>query len=111
MAGMPDLNLSNEPTPRREVLRTIAKGAVGFTAFSYSRILGANDTVQLGVIGTGERGQSVMSVFQKHAKVRVAAVCDIWGTRLDQALSQAPGARGFNEHRKLLELSQLDAVL
>jgi len=105
------VGMAETTTPRRELLRTVAKGALAFTAASYSRILGANDTIQLGVIGTGERGQSVMSVFQKNAKVQVAAVCDIWGTRVDQALSKAPGAKGFSEHRKLLEMSEMDAVL
>ena len=37
--------------------RTFLSGAVGVAAASYVRILGANDTLQLGVIGVGDRGR------------------------------------------------------
>ena len=46
--------------------RDAARGAAA-TALSYSRILGANDRIGLGVIGTGGRGTYVMTVFQKNA--------------------------------------------
>lgn len=96
---------------RRTLLRGAAASTLAFTAGSYSRILGANDKVQLGLIGCGGRGQYVMSVFQKDSRVNVAAVCDIYGDRTDKALTKAPGAKGFNDHRKLLETRELDAVL
>jgi predicted dehydrogenase len=92
---------------RRDLFRTAAV----FSAASYQRILGANDRVNLGLIGAGDRGSFVMSVFQKNSTVDVKAICDVYGTRLDEALTKAPGAKGFNDHRKLLELKELDAVL
>ena len=81
------------------------------TATSYSRVMGANDRVQMGLIGCGDRGQSVMGVFQKTAQVDVQAVCDVYGVKIDQMQQKAPGAAGFTDHRKLLEVKQLDAVL
>src|SRR5580700_1493182 len=92
---------------RRDLFRTAAV----FSAASYQRILGANDRVNLGLIGAGERGSFVMSVFQKNSSVDVKAICDVYGTRLDEALTKAKGAKGFNDHRKLLEMKELDAVL
>jgi predicted dehydrogenase len=93
--------------PRRDLFRA---GAAAVTAASYSRVLGANDKVQLGVIGCGGRGSHVMGIFQKNQGVAVAAVCDVYGARIDAALQNAPGARGFRDHRKLLELKEVDAV-
>ena len=85
--------------------------AAAMTALSYSRVLGANDRVALGVVGTGERGTYVMSLFQKEPEIEVRALCDIYAVKVDRALEKAPGARTFSDHRKLLELKELDAVL
>ena len=92
---------------RREFLR----GAALLTAASYSRILGANDKIRLGVIGCGSRGLHDMSQFQMHSFVDVVAVCDIYGQSIDQARQKAPNARNFGDHRKLLEMKDVDAVL
>ena len=80
------------------------------TAASYSRILGANDRIHTGVAGCGLRGQFLITVFQKNPEVSIAALCDVYSERIDQAQRKAPGARGFSDHRKLLEMKQLDAV-
>src|SRR5262249_52632473 len=82
-----------------------------FTALSYSRVLGANDRIGLGVIGTGERGTYVMTLFQKNADVEVRALCDVYPARIDEAQQKAPGTKTFGDHRKLLELKELDAIL
>jgi len=86
-------------------------GAAAMTAASYSRVLGANDTIQLGVIGTGDRGTFVMGHFMSTQKVHVAAVCDIYGEHIDRARTKATDARSFTDHRKLLEEKGIDAVL
>ena len=91
---------------RREVTK-----AAALTALSYSRILGANDRIGLGVIGIGNRGTRVMSLFQQNQDVKVRALCDVYGVRRDRALEKAPGAKTFNDHRELLQLKEVDAVL
>ncbi len=93
--------------PRRSLLR----GAGALTALSYSRVLGANDKIQLGVIGCGERGREDMSNFMKNPTVDVIAVCDIYGEQIDKARQKATNARNFSDHRKLLEMKEVDAVL
>jgi predicted dehydrogenase len=93
---------------RREMMRA---GAAALTAASYSRVLGANDRIHLGLVGAGGRGTSVMRTFQKFPEVRVTAVCDVYGARVRRAQGHAEGARGFGDHRKLLEVKELDAVL
>ena len=81
------------------------------TAASYQRIMGANDTIQLGLIGAGERGRFVMSQFQETKRVNVAAVCDIYAANIDKARQTAVNAKNFSDHRKLIDVKELDAVL
>ena len=90
--------------------RTFMGGAVAMTAASYNRILGANDSVQLGVIGTGDRGTYVMTLFMQTKTLHVAAVCDIYSAHIDQARQKATDAKSFTDHRKLLEEKEIDAV-
>ncbi|HUQ93387.1 MAG TPA: Gfo/Idh/MocA family oxidoreductase [Bryobacteraceae bacterium] len=99
------------PLARRDLIRGAGSAALAWTAASYSRIFGANNKVNLGLIGAGGRGSHVMQVFQKTGQVNVTGVCEVYAVRLDSALGKAPGAKGFSDHRKLLEQKQLDAVL
>lgn len=99
--------ISEPNLTRRGVLR----GAAVLTAASYSRILGANDRATIGVIGTGERGRHVMRQFLATKQVDVAAVCDIYAQQIDLARKDAPNAKNFTDHRKLLEMRELNAVL
>jgi predicted dehydrogenase len=101
----------NDSIARRDFLRRFGTGAAAMTAASYSRVLGANDRVQLGAIGTGDRGRYVLGLFQKNSSVQVGAVADIYGVSVDKALQQAPGAKSFKDYRNLLEIKELDAVL
>ena len=97
--------------PRRAFLATAARGAAVLTASSYVRILGANDRVNLGLIGAGERGRHVMGLFLETGQVDLRAVCDIYPEMIDKAKSKAPNAESFSDHRKLLETKGLDAIL
>jgi predicted dehydrogenase len=134
-----------EQNTRRGFLRNASRSAIGMTAVSYSRVLGANEKVTLGVIGMGDRGTHVMGLFLNSAKgadarrqtakelrgssggapdtapvlrgflnrpePRVAAICDVYGTRLEAAKQKAPEAKTFGDHRQLLDVKEIDAVL
>src|SRR5437773_2430058 len=91
--------------------RSFLRGAATLSALSYSRILGANERIQLGAIGVGERGRHDMSRFQKDPTVDVVAVCDIYAQQIDKALQAAPKATSYSDHRKLLENKAIDVVL
>lgn len=93
------------------ISRREAAKAAAISALSYSRILGANDRIGLGVIGTGERGTYVMTLFQKNADVEVRALCDVYAVHVDHAQTKAPNTKTFVQHEKLLELKEVDAVL
>ena len=83
---------------------------MALTAASYSRVLGANDRISLGVIGTGSRGVSVMGNFLNNPAIRVISLCDIYGAHVDNARQKAPDAKTFTDHHQLLADPALDAV-
>jgi len=91
--------------------RTFLRGVTAATALSYSRVYGANERVRLGLIGCGERGRGDMGKFVRSGTVDVTAVCDIYGAQIDAAQRMAPNAKSFTDHRKLLEMKELDVVL
>src|SRR5689334_19372131 len=99
--------MSETDVPRR----TFLTGVTAATALSYSRVYGANERVQLGLIGAGERGRGDMGNFIKTNTVDVAAVCDVYAVSIDKAKTAAPNSKSFTDHRKLLEMKELDAVL
>jgi len=99
---MSDINV-----PRRTFLRT----ASAMTALSYSRVYGANERVQIGLIGAGERGRHDTTNFVKTGQANVAAVCDIYGNNLDLAKSQWGSAQTYTDHRKVLENKTVDVAV
>src|SRR5262245_39564912 len=94
---------------RRDLISS--SGAAALTAASYSRILGANDRLSTALIGCGARGNLLLPVFQKLNRGPLVALCDVWRTRAEKSQQQAAGARLFGDHRHLLEMPGLDAVI
>ncbi len=110
-------NEFSERHTRRQFFTSSASTVLGCgvslaAAGSWNRILGANDRIHLGVVGTGVRGQGVLAHFQKNPEVEVGALCDIYDVNLQQTQKQVGGkAKEFLEHRALLDLKDIDAVL
>jgi predicted dehydrogenase len=75
-------------------------------------ILGANDRVNVGLIGCGGRGQYVAGLMRQLPNVEFVAVADVHIGRANEAKGWfAPGCRAFQDFRKLLEQRDVDAVL
>jgi predicted dehydrogenase len=75
-------------------------------------VLGANDRVRLGVIGTGNRGVDVMTHFLKEPDVDVVAVCDVYEKAMTDAKAKTEGkAKTYGEYKELLASKDVDAVL
>lgn len=104
-----------EQNNRREFLRKAtsiaSSSAISMTAASYSRVLGANDSISLGLIGAGDRGTHDMTLFMNRPEVRVMAVCDVYGDHIVRAKKRATEATGFDDHRKVLDRKDIDVVL
>jgi predicted dehydrogenase len=96
---------------RREFIKKAAIGAATVAAFPPSRVLGANDRVRVGMIGVGGRGADLLKQILEVRNVSVAAIADIYTRRREQAKMMAPGIQTLDDHRRLLEMKDLDAVI
>src|SRR3989442_13132439 len=96
---------------RREFLKQAAVGATIGMMYPTGRVLGANDRVRLGIIGPGARGQELMREFLKAPNAEFVAAADVYTRRHDEAKRVATGIQTFNDHRRLLDLKDVDAVL
>src|SRR5690349_15192082 len=85
--------------------------AGGLTALASTRVLGANDTLRIGVIGAGGRMNDLLNAADKAANYQIVAVSDVYAPRRD-AVKQRPNATSATTHVNYHELldQQLDAV-
>jgi predicted dehydrogenase len=115
--------MSQDKIDRRSFLNQSAKiaagTALGTTALSYTRILGANCRISLGHIGVGNRGREldwIVSKLKDKHNVEMRAVCDLWKTNMARAVDanwKTFGRRpdGYGHLEDLLALKDVDAVL
>ncbi len=106
----------NEKGDRRNFIKSATAGAVaaGLTlrgASASARILGANDRIVAGFIGTGRMGESNLRDFIKQSNVDVAAVCDVYAPNLEKAGALAPRAAKLTDFRRLLDRKEVDVVV
>lgn len=66
---------------------------------------------KIGIIGSGSRGQHLMSFLVQNPKVEIVAICDIFKPSIDAALKMTPKAKVYTDYKKLLEDKNVDAVL
>ncbi len=86
--------------------------ATAVAAASYSRILGANERIGLGLIGYGLIGAFHTNTFKKHADAQWLAVSDVYKPRVEAGKADmGPQARGYADFRQLLEQKDIDAVV
>jgi len=89
------------------------------SAFSYSRIKGANDRILLGHIGIGDRGSElewIVSQLKDKHNVELAAVCDLWKANRDKAAARAEkvygrAPRSFQYMEQMLAQKDIDAAI
>ncbi len=99
---------------RREFIQTSAVIAAG-AALAPGRVLGANERIRLGVIGSGERATGVMGEFLQNPEVEVVALCDVWDEAVAKCrkriTNQSRDLKEYADHRVLLARKDIDAVL
>ncbi len=82
----------------------------GLTALASTRVFGANDTLRVGVIGAGERMQSLLDAADKSAPYQIVAVCDVYGPHRDAVKERSNGlATTHLDYREVLD-QDIDAV-
>ena len=93
----------------------LATAAIGTSTMAMGKVFAKspNESLRIGVIGTGDRGGGLIPFINQIKNFEVAACSDIIPTRLDKALNSVSGkkAKGYKDYRKLLEDPTLDAIL
>ena len=81
-------------------------------AMPYTYNFSANNTINIGVIGTGDRGGGLIPLLKEIKDVHVAACCDVLPFRLEEGLQKAgKKAKGYVDYREVLDSKNIDAVL
>jgi predicted dehydrogenase len=84
---------------------------VAATALSASRVIGADERIRVGVIGSGGRGRLLNAEF-KEVGAEVAAVCDVYEPNLAAGMKIAStGAKPYDNYKRLLEDKSIHAVI
>ncbi len=95
---------------RRDFVKQTALGAA-FLAFPSYRSRAANDRVRIGMIGFGSRAQELVKEVLALPDAQLVAVADIYSRRRDEAKQLAPRADTLDDHRRLLDRKDIDAVI
>ena len=93
-----------------------AKPSMTATAASASRVLGANDRINLAFIGCGMQFYGLLQrAFTKRKETKndfeFAALCDVWQPRLDYAKEQTQGLSTTRDYREVLARADIDGVV
>ena len=79
---------------------------------AYSNFLKNSNTVKVGVIGTGGRGNWLIKLIKDIPGLEVTACCDVLPFRLKQGMSlSAPSSKAYTEYQELLNDKDIDAVI
>jgi predicted dehydrogenase len=85
--------------------------ASGLTALASTKVLGANDTLRVGVIGAGGRMKTLLNSADKSGPCQIVAVSDVYGPHRDAVKERSNGlATTHLDYREVLE-KDVDAVL
>ncbi len=96
---------------RRAFLSAASGFAIG-TRLAAATAQGASDRIRIGVIGTGGRARGLMTHLKALRGAQIAAVCDVYEPRLQQAAEIAgPDAIKVADYRRILDNRDIDAVL
>lgn len=96
---------------RRTFLKQAALGTAAVLAYPTARVLGANDRIRVGMIGVGDRGHDLLGQILSVHGVEVVAMADVYSRRRDQAKTRVPGIHTVDDHRRLLDMKDIDAVI
>jgi predicted dehydrogenase len=89
----------------------VKHAALGTAALVASRVLGANDRVRVGMIGVGARGQDLLKQLQALPDTDLVAIADVYNRRREEAKQLAGRIQTLDDHRRLLEMRDIDAVI
>ena len=112
-------------TTRRDFIKKAGAGSAllavggalpGFSASSYQRIIGANDRVNVAMIGVNDRGNQVAAAYARQTTIcEIVSICDVDKRAIAKCSEnvkkfQTRTPKGEKDIRKMLEDKEVDAV-
>ncbi len=109
-------NLPASSISRRNFVKYAGYGAaIAAARPAWARVIGANDRINVAVIGLGLRGNDHMQLLLEHRKhkqdIEVVALCDVYQRRLSKASALFPEAKTYTRHEDVLQRADIDAVI
>tara|TARA_R110002049_G_scaffold3340_1_gene25678 strand:+ start:3107 stop:4264 length:1158 start_codon:yes stop_codon:yes gene_type:complete len=93
----------------------MASAAIISSPYAYSNIIFKTNylnTINIGVIGTGDRGGGLTSIINSIENINVSASSDILPFRLEKGVSKAnSNPKAYIDYRKLLDDKTIEAVI
>ncbi|MGN6495446.1 MAG: Gfo/Idh/MocA family oxidoreductase [Agriterribacter sp.] len=88
----------------------------GFTAKSYARIPGANERIQVGIMGVHARGLALAQNFASQKNCEIIHICDVDSQSMQKCVDtvkklQGTAPKGTDDFRKALEDKALEAMV
>ncbi len=107
--------MSHDELDRRDFMKRAAWTAAGASLSMYGAstrtVLGANDRIRVGVIGTGRQGRDNMRNFKRRG-AEIIALCDVYQPNLQKGLEEAGGNPAtYSDFRRLLDNKDVDVVI
>ena len=96
---------------RRDFVKQSVLGTAALLAYPSARVLGANDRVRVGMIGVGGRGQELLKQVLELRDIQLVAIADVYSRRREEAKKTAPGIQTLDDHRRLLDMHDIDGVI
>lgn len=111
---------------RRDFLKKVSAGAAGIavsssamsmSAKSYSKIIGANDRINLAIVGLGRRlGAYPDAIARKESNVQLMYLCDVMESQREKAAGRFGKILDYkpkleNDIRKVIDDSDVDAII
>jgi predicted dehydrogenase len=97
----------------------VSSDAFSMSASSYKRIIGANDRINIGFLGCGDRSsghQHMVKMSEKDKNLGVVAVCDLWKNNREKSAANlkklfGTDVRQFKYSEEMLKMPDLDGVM
>ena len=93
---------------RRTFIKQSAAAGIVLPTFVSSSVFGANDRLNIAAVGVGGKGRG--DIASTSPGQNVVAICDVDDRTLGEAEKTYPGAKVYNDWRRLLEQKDIDAV-
>ncbi len=86
--------------------------SAGLTALASKRVVGANDRIRIGLLGSGGRSRELLYALDVSGGNEIVAVCDVYEPRRQSTIAKLKTSpKESGEYRQVLDDKDVDAVV